>query len=558
MVAMHTFATFLGRCSTLCVCACLLLLSNQSWSAKPTLARLSFWVAPERMTEFETAYEQRIVPILKKHGLAESVDRGRATIDSVFSRLYAFNTASKVVDTRLALEGDPMWKGALRVLWKSFGIAGGQDDIIRHRFGVYTTQSGPGKVVSAEGGRGHWHTYDVADELGTGGVASILQDREGYLWFGTLGGGAGRYDGQTWIRFTTQDGLADDTVYSIFQDREGYLWFGTRGGGVSRYDPRVKPPSTSLGTGFAGSSASSGQAVWTTYTIQDGLAHNTVASIFQDREGFLWFGTRGGGVSRYDPRVKPPSTSLGTGFAGSSATSAQAAWTTYTIQDGLAHNTVASIFQDREGHLWFGTWRGGVSRYDGETWTTYTTQDGLANNGVRAVLQDREGHFWFGTRGGGVSRFDGKTWTTFTTQDGLGHNAVRGIVQDEEGRFWFGTWGGVSRYDPRVKPPSTSLGTGFAGSSAGSPGAGTSGKAGQPAWTTFNVHNDVWTIEQDREGHLWVGAGDGVSRYDGQAWTTFTAQDGLAHDQLTSIVQDREGHLWFATVVGVSRYDGQT
>ena len=57
------------------------------YAEEPTLARLSFWAPPERMAEFEAAYEEQVVPILEKHGLVETFQRGRATVDGVFARL---------------------------------------------------------------------------------------------------------------------------------------------------------------------------------------------------------------------------------------------------------------------------------------------------------------------------------------------------------------------------------------------------------------------------------------------------------------------------------------
>ena len=70
----------------------------------------------------------------------------------------------------------------------------------------------------------------------------------------------------------------------------------------------------------------------------------------------------------------------------------------------------------------------------------------------------------------------------------------------------------------------------------------------------------VWTIIEDRKGHLWFGTrANGVSRYDGQTFTPFTTEDGLGHNSLRSMLEDRQGHLWFGTDAGVvSRYDGQT
>jgi hypothetical protein len=74
-------------------------------------------------------------------------------------------------------------------------------------------------------------------------VTSIVQDREGLLWFSTFGSGVSRYDGQTFTTFTTQDGLAHNSVTAIAQDGEGALWFTTKAGGVTRYrQPAPAPP----------------------------------------------------------------------------------------------------------------------------------------------------------------------------------------------------------------------------------------------------------------------------------------------------------------------------
>ena len=104
------------------------------------------------------------------------------------------------------------------------------------------------------------------------------------------------------------------------------------------------------------------------------------------------------------------------------------------------------------GNPWFGTWGGGVSKFDGTAWTTYTTDDGLADNWVNAIAVDGAGNPWFGTWGGGVSKFDGTTWTTYTTTDGLVSNDVTASTVDGAGNIWFGTGGGVSEYTPPSFP----------------------------------------------------------------------------------------------------------
>jgi len=488
----------------------------------PTLARLSFWIPPERMSEFEAAYEARVVPILERHALTPSSERGRATPKGVFSRLFEVESPSAVVEIRKALQRDLAWTEALQDLGRVFGTAG-PEGLAQYGFDLYAAPAGPGRAVSAGRGRGHWRTYDTTDGLPDIMIRSIFQDREGYLWFGSYGG-VSRFDGETFATFTTQDGLADNVVLSILQDREGYLWF-TTSGGVSRCDPSTLRQ--------ARRSEGAGQR-FVTFTTREGLAHHDVLSALQDRNGYLWFCTVGGGVSRYDPSTSSELALSETKGQGGER------FATFTTRDGLAHDDVLSALQDREGNLWFGTY-GGVSRYDGERFVTFTTRDGLAHNEVLSALQDREENLWFGTRVG-VSRFDGRTFTTFTTEDGLADNQVRAIFQDREGVLWFGTYGGVNQYDP-----SASL------------------RAGGRAFITFTTedglaHNKVYSILEDREGYLWFGTyGGGASRYDGKTFVTFTTRDGLAHNEVVSIFQGGDGCLWFcAGQIGVSRYDGRT
>ena len=82
-------------------------------------------------------------------------------------------------------------------------------------------------------------------------------------------------------------------------------------------------------------------------------------------------------------------------------------------------------------------------------------------------------------------------------------------------------------------------------------------------FTTFTtkdglVHHGVRSAFRDREGNLWFGTEGGISRYNGEIWTTYTVEDGLAGNHVWAIIQDNEGNLWFGTRDGVSKYDGKT
>ena len=332
----------------------------------------------------------------------------------------------------------------------------------------------------------------------------------------------------TWKHYTYLDGLGSNNVQLIYQDRDGFLWFGTRNGGVSRYD---------------------GEA-FVNFTTDDGLAHNTVLSIYQDREGFLWFGTDNG-ISQYDGE----------------------AFVNFTTDDGLAANDVWSIFQDREGFLWFGTLKNGVSRYDGEAFVNFTTDDGLIADSINSIYQDRDGFLWFGTLEG-LSRYDGDQFVNFSTHEGLAHNFVWSIHQDQDGLLWFGTGGGVSRYEGnQFVNLTTSDGLvsdlvetihqdrdGFLW--IGTWDNGVSRYDGEK-FVTFTTNdglaaNSVWSIYQDREGFLWISSrSEGLSRYDNSGFINFTTADGLAGNAVSTIFQDRDGFTWFGTDNGISRYDGK-
>ena len=332
----------------------------------------------------------------------------------------------------------------------------------------------------------------------------------------------------TWEHYTYLDGLGNNYVEPIYQDQDGFLWFGTDTGGVSRYD----------GEQFIN------------FTTDDGLAGDSVWAIHQDGDGHLWFGTSEG-ISQYDGEK----------------------FVNFTTNDGLVHNSVWSIFQDGDGLLWFGTRGGGVSRYDGEKFVNFTTDDGLITNSVLAIHQERDGHLWFATTEG-ISQFDGNQFVNFRTHEGLAQNFVSAIHQDQTGVLWFATRGGISRYDGE-KFVNLTTNNGLISNLVetihqdrngflwfGTRGGGISRYDGS-TFINFTTEdgltaNSVSTIFQDRDGFFWISSpGDGLSKYDSSGFINFTAADGLVTNGVLTIYRDRDNFLWFGTDGGISQYDGE-
>ena len=330
--------------------------------------------------------------------------------------------------------------------------------------------------------------------------------------------------------YSNDAGLPQSQVYTIYQARNGYLWIGTLGGGVSKFDG----------------------ITFTNFTTSDGLNENHVRTICEDSAGDIWFGTNEG-VCRYDGStffhfsggnnldnsivrniMEDSSGNLWFGTENGAWVYDKKTVRSFTKKNGLPDDVIMSILQDREGKIWFGTEKGGVSRFDNSTFTNFSVPDGLPDNTVYSILEDRKGNLWFGTHGG-VSKYDGKTFTNYTVDDGLSGNVIKAIIEDREGNFWFGTeGGGISKFN----------GTAFS-------------YITEKNGLSSNV---VWSMLEDREGNIWIGTyRGGLDKYSGDTFTLFSSKDGLGDDVIRSILIDHQGNFWFGTFRGgVSRFDGKS
>ncbi len=290
------------------------------------------------------------------------------------------------------------------------------------------------------------------------------------------------------INYNTEEGLAFNSVLCSTTDKAGNLWFGTAGGGVSKYDGKS----------------------FTNYTIANGLPSNVVYYIKEDKEANIWFATSTG-LSKFD------------GYK----------FINYNTNQGLAGNSVTCIMEDKDGFLWFGTRDGGVSKYDGKTFINYTATHGPTDNYISYIMQDKSGNIWFGTGTRGVSKYDGSSFTSYTKVQGLVDNSVNTLYEDKAGNIWIGTSAGVSKYN----------GNNFINY-----------KIAQGL-----TSNDVLCIAQDKDSDLWFGTQTGgISKYDGRRFTNYTRRQGLPDNNVSSILMDKAGNIWLTYLSGggVSRYEG--
>ncbi len=556
------------RCASLILSVLLLVgLSLPSAAAESTLARLSFWVPPERMAEFGRVYQDQLAPILQERGFAPAEETGRATVDSVFSRLFAFATPTARLEAYLGLQRDPAWSAAMARLGPVFAPASSPAPL-RYYLKPYAGSVSPTVGVLAGAGRrqGPWLSFGVEDGLTSMVITDIAQDRSGHLWFGTWanriarfdgerftlpidsgmgpmerifidrsgrlwmygrtrGGGLTRYDGQGFAHFFREDGRGLDEVTALLEDRSGHLWI-LAGDGLTRYD----------GADFV------------TVTYKDSLAANPTR-LLEDRAGRLWILTRNGRAMRYD----------GADFV------------TVAQEECLAGHNVTAFLEDRAGYWWIGT-RDGLIRFDGARFATFTREQGLADNNVQALYEDRAGYLWVGTWGGGVSRFEGSQLTNFGATYRAKNAPVWAIAEDHAGQIWLGTQTGVSRYRdgtfvPLEGAPQEKAETllvdraghvwiGYLGGTGLARYDGQAHKVFDPQQDGLPRFDNMRALMEDRAGHLWVGSANGAYRFDGQRFVSFTAAQGLTDVQVSAVLEDRQGHLWFSTEEGLFHYDG--
>jgi ligand-binding sensor domain-containing protein/DNA-binding CsgD family transcriptional regulator len=393
------------------------------------------------------------------------------------------------------------------------------------------------------------------------GISSILQDREGYLWFGTIAGMA-RYDGYGFLFYSPQAGPgaaaspASTVVFPAIEDSVGDIWVGTDGQGLFRFDKN--------------------EEVFVQYrhTPIDpaSISGDTVMAVQEDRNGILWVGTRLNGLNRLDRETGAFSRVLLDADAG-------AVW---------------DLLADSRGYVWVGTQDGGLYRINRASGESANFRFALGNprslgsNTVWSVFQDSKGTIWVGTRGGGLNQFvpESEDFIRFTGDEAhprdLVSPSITAIAEDGEGRLWIGTsWDGLRVWDRDTgeytiikhdSQDADSLGddniTSILRDASGIMWVGTTRGginkclAGQVKFLhyKYNRHdlqslsrNDVRSIWKSDSGELWVGFDEGLDEIDERKGVRRRLRNNpvdarsLSPGAVQALFQDRQGRVWAAT-----------
>jgi len=257
---------------------------------------------------------------------------------------------------------------------------------------------------------GKWKTYNIPEGLGDAFVYDVITAKNGDIWIATWSGanrirGGNLDDRSKWDLYTvenTKGGLPNDWVYGLAEGRNGDIWLATEGGMARFANNR-----------------------WTNWNHARGLGAS-----FERVKSDIAFKNDPGKASMHHARQKEEM-----GLA--------------DVSVAYNPNYVIALEVDRDGHVWAGTWGGGLSRWDGKRWISYTTADGLAGNHVFMLHYDDKGRLWIGTNNGLLTYQNGKFSKPMTTADGLFANNIFAMASNPAGDLWVGSFGGVAHLRPK-------------------------------------------------------------------------------------------------------------
>ncbi len=425
----------------------------------------------------------------------------------------------------------------------------------------------------------------VDQGLSQSGIISMLQDSQGFMWFGTQDG-LNKYDGYNFIVYKYNEldshSLSDNFIASIYEDKSGIIWVGTDAGGLNKFNRKTEQ--------------------FTRYQHEsdnlNSLSHNRVLSIYEDNSGTLWIGTDGGGLNKFDRQTEQ--------------------FTRYQHHsdevNSLSSDSVFSIYEDSFATLWIGTGGGGLNKFNPETgyFTAYKNNpvdpNSLSDDTVLSMYEDRLDRLWIGTKGGGLNEFNRKAgkFTHYAHDPDnphtLNHDTVNSIAEDDFGNLWLGTtsWygnsygAGLDKFTPKteqfthyINEPTnlnslsdnlviyvakgTSqvlwIGTAFGGiNKLDLKGKKFSYYRQDSANLNSLSDNHVMSIDEDQSGTIWIGtANGGLNKFERKTEKfTYYKHDfanpySLSNDNVWSTFEDSNGTLWIGTLGGgLNQFDRKT
>ncbi len=353
--------------------------------------------------------------------------------------------------------------------------------------------------------------FDIHTDIESQAI-SLIKDKIGYFWIGTLADGVYRYDGKTLKHYSQNSPLIlGNAVPCIHEDKEGNLWFTATGGGVTKLE-RKQNKIHAFKSGSGGLSSAS--FYWSGKQI-----------CLQSQKGDIWIGTTGGGLNRI-------------------RNNGEIQYYKHHGKDehSLSNNNVRVLHEGKDGSLWIGTEKG-LDRYNPsldefEHYRSNPSQpSSLSGAIVISILEDSSGSIWVGTESRGLNRLDRKSGKfehfrhQVTDENSIGADRISFLWEGNNGEIWCSHENHLSIYHPRSN--------------------------------NFTRHRiDVTSVVRDESGEIWCLFDEGQLGRLRQEKPRFRHykhdpkdKNSLAAHIVVTIYEDSKKDLWISSLGGFTRFN---
>ncbi|HYL73911.1 MAG TPA: two-component regulator propeller domain-containing protein [Bryobacteraceae bacterium] len=406
---------------------------------------------------------------------------------------------------------------------------------------VWLTAQGPGSLLRLE--NGHLVACTILPASQPFQPSSLLADRDGGLWVGTLGQGLFHLHNGRVDRFNHTDGLSNDVVNALFEDHEGNIWAATESG-LDRFR----------------------EFAVTMLSKREGLVQDLVSSVLASGSGGVWIGTVGGvnrvlgnSISLYDRRQGLPSPSASGLFEDQAGDLWVATGKGLSYQEHARFHSmsravpsirsITAAFEDYNRDIWFSDPEQGLVRIRDRRFVEALPWSQFRNRQARAIeTGEQAGELWLGFSPEGLASWKpGRAARWYGPEDGLAPGAVVDLHRDRGGILWIATQKGLSRlsHDHLATLDKTN---------------------GLPS-------EHIQAMLQDDDGSIWLNTTSGLVRISSQelaAWSAdprrkirpvvYDASDGMqihagSLGYFRHAARSTDGRLWFAAEEGVAVVD---